>query len=339
MVRTFAGLLIGAVLTTAATAQEPTPPPPSSGPVTVTTLPHPVLPEAPLTAVSPGTFEDCNGPLLVGDPLLDGQGPAGPGWVADLEVGFVKPHFINRLTGSVAVGPFVDTFTMLNAPLSWTVSPRIELGYRFGQGFGEFLIGYRALVSQGNATVIGFDALGNGSLRSRLNLNSLDLDYGQHETGLGPCWDVKWRVGVRLLSEYHDSNIIGGMAQQSASNHFLGAGPHASVEVWRDLGYHRLALFGRLEGSAVIGQIGQQFGESFHLPGFNIGGVNRVSKTQGAPEVNFEAGVAWMPWEHCGLRFEVGYQIEGWWYLASTDTGSRGDLGVQGVFLRGSWAY
>jgi hypothetical protein len=28
-----------------------------------------------------------------------------------------------------------------------------------------------------------------------------------------------------------------------------------------------------------------------------------------------------------------------WWYLAAQDSGSRGDLSVQGIFLRGEWGY
>ena len=76
MVRMLWGLLVGAALVAVrgeTAAQESLPP---AGPVTVTTLPHPPLPEAaclPGGAPACAPFEDCNGPLLKGDPLLDGR--------------------------------------------------------------------------------------------------------------------------------------------------------------------------------------------------------------------------------------------------------------------------
>ena len=60
--------------------------------------------------------------------------------------------------------------------LDWTVAPRFELGYRFPDSFGDFSASYRFLTSEGRGTAI--NAFGAFDVRSRLDLNQLDLDYG-----------------------------------------------------------------------------------------------------------------------------------------------------------------
>src|SRR4051812_8351348 len=45
-------------------------------------------------------YQDRNGPLLMGDPLLD-SGPGSPGWVAGVDLGVVVPHIKNGLFNNV----------------------------------------------------------------------------------------------------------------------------------------------------------------------------------------------------------------------------------------------
>ena len=45
-------------------------------------------------------YEDRNGPLLIGNPLLD-YAPAAPGWLAGIDLGLVVPHIANKLTSPV----------------------------------------------------------------------------------------------------------------------------------------------------------------------------------------------------------------------------------------------
>src|SRR5947209_3050618 len=74
-------------------------PGPPGGPPTPVAPPPPVLVPPP----PPPPFQDRNGPLLRGDPLLD-RPPAQPGWFGAFEVGVLVPHVKNRLTQDVPIG-------------------------------------------------------------------------------------------------------------------------------------------------------------------------------------------------------------------------------------------
>jgi hypothetical protein len=338
-----AGLMLLA-LSHAAFAQEAAP-----GPVTVTTLPHPQFPEAApantgvpdcgcvgLPACAP--FEDCNGNLLVGDPLLDRPEWPTPGLFEDLELGILKPHIKFALQEPVNVANlFTDVVAPTFTPLDWTGSPRFELGYRFPQAFGELVVGYRGLFSEGLGTLAQFD-FGPASVRSRLNLNSLDIDYGQREYGLGPCWDMKWRLGVRLASVYFDSQIGGIVEEQRATSDYIGAGPHAQLELWRQLGCDKLSAYMHLEAAALLGRVSQNFEETFVLGSAALGGATHVGFTQTVPVVEAQFGLCWTPLHDVPVRVSCGYDIESWWYVGRTDV-SAADLWLQGVFLRGEWRY
>src|SRR4051794_27620248 len=88
-------LALGLTLLLAATAAGQAPPPP---PAPVAAAPWRLDPAGPgcgPPACAP--YEDRNGPLLVGDPLLDG--PACPGWLAAVDVGVVVPHVRSNVFG------------------------------------------------------------------------------------------------------------------------------------------------------------------------------------------------------------------------------------------------
>src|SRR5262249_16495310 len=123
---------------------------------------------------------------------------------------------------------------LLGAELDWTGSPRLTLGYRMGEGAGEFLVSYRSLVTEGEANT--FDDNGDtGLLQSRLNLNQVDLDYGNYERALVPRWDMEWRVGLRVATVYYDTRAnltlvrpfpdMPGLFEAQTSNNFWGLGP------------------------------------------------------------------------------------------------------------------
>ncbi len=325
MVRAIAGVLLGTVwLVGGAAAQEGV-----GNPVTVTTLPHPSSPDNdPHPSLVPLSAR-------TGDPLLDPPS-ALPGWVFVVETGIFKPHIKGDLSAAVNIGGVVNdpTVSLPNAPLDWTAGARIEAGYRFPEACGEFLVGYRSLVSEGDARVIGFDPSGPVPFHSRLNLNALDGDYAARQCSLGEQWDMKWKVGVRLASVYWDSRADGPLVERRVSNDFLGAGPHLGLELWRHLGCSRFSLYGRFEGAALWGQTGQNYEEVIRFTDGTLGGARKVSQTVGVPVVEFQGGVAWAPWAESRWRFALGYQIEAWYYLGQGDD-ARGDLWSQGVFLRG----
>ena len=281
-------------------------------------------------------YEDHNGPLLCGDPLLDAPPWAPPGWFGALEADLVGTHIKNRLTDSVTVGGVTDNIHLPTADLDWTVSPRIELGYRFCEGAGELLIAFKFLTTSGTESVPNFDPNSDsGDLHSRLNINVLDLDYGSREISLWPCWDFKWRAGVRFEGIYFDSTATSPLLQEHVSNDFYGAGPHVGLDLRRFIHGTGLEFTTRVESAFVIGQTYQTADESE----FGIGsGSSRVSDTLISPWLGVQAGVSWTPPCCKCVTVSAGYTFEAWWSMADIGS-SRGDITSEGVFFRGEWRY
>jgi hypothetical protein len=310
--------------------------------------PGPPPPGPPPAPVYPA-YEDRNGRLLQGDPLLDHIQV--PGWFGEVDVSVVGVHVKNRLFAPLTFsGGATSVLHLPGAELDWTGSPRLTLGYRLGEGAGEFLVSYRSLVTEGKATT--FDASGDsGLLQSRLNLNVVDVDYGNCEWALGPRWDMEWRVGLRLATVYYDTraNIdlvrpfpdMPGTFEARTSNNFWGLGPHAGLRLFRQLSVPGLSLYAGLEGAVLIGRVSQNFEEVF-TGGFIMGGQagagNRQSGTQAVPMLNFETGLAWVPPGHDHVRFTLGYQIENWWQLGKV-ADSQLELLDQGIFFRGEFTF
>src|SRR5437667_2466504 len=155
-------------------------------------------------------YPDANGHLLRGDPSLEIPANRPPGWFGGLEADLVWPHIKNRLTASVTIDDFTDTLHLPTASLDFTGSPKVILGYRFPQGFGEFTASYRSIVTEGTRNVEDVDPLGDSFLKSRLNVNVVDIDYGTQEIPLSldlrpSLWDLKLDVGARIAGVYFDS--------------------------------------------------------------------------------------------------------------------------------------
>lgn len=219
------------------------------------------------------------------------------------------------------------------------MSPRFELGYRLPQGFGAFLAAFRFLVTEGSETALRFDAAGDGLLSSRLNLNVLDLDYASWEFALGPLCDMHWNVGVRLANVFFDARARGQLREQRASSFFLGAGPHAGLELGRRFDGTGLSLFGRADGAVLIGRITQAFEETLTVAdGTVLGGATTQRTDQAVPIVKLQAGLGWTPPGYYLTRFLLGYEIEQWYYLGRLND-SRAELTVQGLFLRGEFSF
>ncbi|MFN4259764.1 MAG: Lpg1974 family pore-forming outer membrane protein [Gemmataceae bacterium] len=304
------------------------------------TLPHPV--------VTPGwdevghefhaacAVQDRNGPLLAGDPLLDPPVGGKLGWFSAVQVGLLAPRFKNQLINFVPLEPgFLVTVATPGAELAWTSSPQVEVGYRFAQGCGEVLLTYRSLVSEGHQTIPLYDFFGPGSLRSRLNANIIDLDYGSREWALGPAWDMHWRIGVRLADIFYDSRAQGALRGERVANHYFGVGPHVGLE----LGYRccprwGLTWFSRFEGAVLVGRIGQEFEATFwHFDTPLLGGATSQHGTMTAEVLRLLSGLRWSPACTPLVHFSAGYELEQWWTLGKLED-SRGELFTQGLFLR-----
>lgn len=284
---------------------------------------------------SDGSLEDRNGSVLIGNALLDGP-RNNLGWFATVDLDVVGSHVQNQLTAMVTTGDMVNQVSLPAARLHWTVGPRFEAGYRCGQGAGEFLLSYRFLSTYGTATTPAFDADGNdGFLRSRLAINVIDLDYAAQEPSLQPWFEMKWRFGVRIANVYFDSEETSPGLQQHVTNYFVGAGPHAALEIWRPVIDSRVGFFTKLDFAAVMGRVRQGFAETIPDTGT---GFTRQELFMPITILNVQVGLAWSPWENGRISF--GYTYEHWWDVGFTGiAGSRGQLMTQGVFFRGEWRY
>src|SRR5262249_17909880 len=125
--------------------------------------------------------------------------------------------------------------------------------------------------------------------------------------------------------------------QQHTTNSFWGGGPHGALELWRPLIDHSLSFMTRIDAAGVFGDCRDGFAES-------IGAVNGFTRqTQFMPStmLNVPGGLSWSPTD--AIRITGGYTYEHWWDAAFSGgfgTGaSRGDVWMQGIFLRGEWRY
>lgn len=347
MLRKASALLTAAVLLLGGSAgpgkaQEPIPHPPAM----VSSQPGQGLDGGPGPMLGPAPsdpFDDDNGPLLKGDPLLDPPNLPPPGWFVAFETGILHPVYRNRLTGTVPIiGLPNQPVFVPTASLDWTGSPRAEIGYRFSEGFGEILVSYRSVVAEGAGVIPNYDIVGAGSLLSRLNVNVIDLDYAAREFALGDLWDMRWKIGARLSSNYFDTQSLGVALGQRASNHFFGSGPHAGLELQRRFGASGLALLGRIDGAVQIGRVSQDFEQViFGVPA--MGGAVSQEATQYVPILRMQAGLSWTPpMRKRFFCFSAGYEFEEWWGVGRMPGGaatSTANFFMNGAFVRGEWSY
>jgi hypothetical protein len=302
----------------------------------------PAFPAAALLPPAIGSLPDSLIPP--GEQFFDPRFNPPPGWFTNLEMGLVHLHLSSGLKGDVPIAGAVDRVQLPAADLPFNVTPRIGVGYRFPV-MGEITLSYQSIVSTGNALLPGFDALGAGSLSSRLNMNIADLDYSGSEISLGHWVDMKWRAGVRFANVFFDSHAVGSILEQRANNIFNGAGPRAGLDLWKALPPPGLALFGRIEGDFMVGRVEQRFEETTRLPGgasvSGVGGPPPAAFTNtGTPLVlNIEAGLGYTPpnWGRW-VRLSAVYQFQQWWNLG-IPLESDGQLTIHGVFFRAEIKY
>jgi hypothetical protein len=252
----------------------------------------------------------------------------------------VGVHISNGLTAPVALGGFVDTVQLPTAQLDWTGSPGLEIGYRFDQGLGEISLAYRSLVTEGIENFI--DADGNGVfLKSRLNMNVVDLDYASREYLPWQQFGLKWRAGVRFAGVYFDSRATGLFAEERTSNNFIGAGPRVGLDLaWRPCTVPALSVFGKVDTSVLIGRTQQSFEEVLTADDLSqIGGATNQSGTQVVPVLHFQLGVGYTPtWGDDQVHFALGYDFDQWWQVGQVG-GSKANLTANGFFLRAEFKF
>jgi hypothetical protein len=306
-------------------------------------VPAPYVPNQPAPLPLPyNPYPDPNGVLLRGDPLYERPAAAQPGLYFGLELEILAPHIRNGLNANVAATGFEPNVVALGgAPLDWTGSPKFNLGYRFAEGLGSVDVSYRFVVSDGTEILQGFDLDGSDApLKSRLDMNIVDIDYVSREISLGHVCDLQWRVGARLASVFFDSQAEGFFLAQQTSNSFFGAGPHVGLDLGHRLGNSEFGLFGRIDTSVPIGQVRQSFSEVFVTSdGTVVGGATDVHQTQAVPTLGIQFGLSWTPcWRGRQARYTFGYAFEEWWDVGQAGS-SRADLTTQGFFLRGEFNF
>jgi hypothetical protein len=279
------------------------------------------------------------------DPNVDPPWLA-PGWFTSVDVTFTVPHVMNKLTNSLQSNGFNEIVNLPSAGLNWTAYPRVEVGYRLPEGFGEFALAYRGLATEGNTTIPGFD--GPAALHSKLALNSADFDYASLEFSLLPSIAMKWRVGARFSSIYFDSGDIqspqlasagSGVLGQQESNYYWGIGVHAGLELAWNTHWHGLLVVGSTDLADSFGRIRQQYSEQVVTPSPALQATS-ISSSQDAPSAIGRAGLAWRPPELPELRIFAGYQYEYWWNVGRISLiTARGELWDQGVVLQAQYDF
>jgi Legionella pneumophila major outer membrane protein precursor len=286
----------------------PPPPPPGFQPAP---LPPPVAPVAPVVPV---------------------YGPEQPNpFFVSVDLAVLFPTMSIKLKNEIPVAGGTDTINVPGVGLDTTLSPRIEFGYRLPDTQGQFSFAYRFISTQGTGTSetdLGTDT----NLRSRLDLNQLDFDYATARYSPEPRWDIQWRLGARAVGVFSDTSETKGAFEKSASNYFVGAGPHLGFEVeHRSNILPAFGFFANVDGAVLIGQDEQKF----HLeePGFSTL-LEAPRKTLTVPTVSAQAGISYTPPGANWLHFRAGYQFEHWFDLGNVGQ-SRLDMSAHGPFLHG----
>ncbi len=347
------------------------------------TLPHPpdqpasLLAPAPPLGPPPPNLEQ---PYFRTDPLLDPPALGLPGWFGDVDIGILKPHLVNQLSLPVplpligppgippGIPPSVTPSTGQNfitppmpstpesvtvgvnpSRLNWTVSPRFEVGYRLPSGFGGIAVSYRFLTAQGSDGVIGAD--GPATLSSRLVYNIGDLDWVSHEYTPWQFWQLRWRVGLRYLNSYFDSQAdepvaaaaAGSMiSNQRTTNSVWALGPHAAVDLRRPLNFWGLAALGFLDVSEGWGRVRQNYFVSVTSGsnGLPQSAEASISSSNAVPVVTARLGLNWQPPAYANMNLFAGYQLDYFW-----NTGRMGSFTTfgyffdSGILLRGEWNF
>lgn len=320
-------------------------------------LPRP--PDQPASLLQPAPAGPAYGcpqwecPYFARDPRLDPADLPYPGWLFDVETGIMGSHVTSHVGDTTA--PIAGVVSVPMATLDWTVSPRFEAGYRLPSGFGELDVAYRFLATEGSgSTPAGSTASPDSAaaLKSGLDINVGDFDYANHETSLGSNWDMKWRIGLRTADVFFDSRADepfaaaaagSGFFERSIRDNFWGIGPHAALELKRQLNPWGLGLVARLDSALLFGDVHQKFVQSPTAPGPST--VTEFANPQQSPMFSSFLGLDWRPPNRPNLDFLFGYTAEYWWNVGRLSDPdiyngqSAGEVGDHGAQLRLEYNY
>ena len=309
------------------------------------------------------------GPYFQTDPFLDPPDFPQPGWFAGAEAQIVKPHLLTRAENSVIAGKFVNNaggnfpmpgYTSIvnlpSAPLSWTASPRVFVGYRLPAGFGEFMAAYRNLATSGSGVSPG--ANGPVDIGTRFQLNTLDLDYNSRELSLWPQWDMKWTFGLRNAwinwaaqgTQPFSQAGAGGVFQARQFNNYYAIGPHWALQLDRFLGDSGWSIMTRFDVAATFAYVSQGFltkSATLNAAGQPLIGETTAFGHQFSPWINYRLGLNWQPSPDSSTKLFIGYQYDVIWDLNRNlqsqpngfSVGSSGQFWDQGLVLQATFRF
>jgi hypothetical protein len=306
-------------------SQEKAPPLPAAAP----TAPSPVSPDKGVPAWGPGLEWSPHKPGLEVESDR----------FASVDLALAFPHLGSVLVSSVRLGDSgpVLPAVLRGASLDPTVSPTFQFGaLRFGPDYGALALSYSFLVSEGSDSVGGPNA---GSVHSRLNLQTFDLDYLHDYGSVG--WDTRlsWDVGARLQVVFFDTQVRTEAIAEQGRNYCFAAGPHAGLTLNHALP-NGLDLLVRFD----VGLLGayntdQNFVVTVRDPTSGVlSGAASQQQSQFAPSLAVQAGLSWTPAWRPSAHLRAGYQFEQWYNIGRVDQ-SRGDLYAHGLFLGAAWEF
>jgi hypothetical protein len=304
-------------------------------------LPHPPQVPGSLYAPPPPPGPpppDLERPYFQPDPLLDPPQLGLPGWFFGVDLYVLKPHLVNQESLPITFPDGTGTTVGVNSvPMNWTVSPRIELGYRLPSGFGGIAVSWRGLAAQGSQGLIGAD--GPAVLTSRLDYNIGSLDWVSQEYTPWHVCDMWVRFGLRYFNDYYDSQANEPFAEAAAgttiynqrtTNSSWTVGPHAEVDLRKRLDFWGLAIMSQLDLSEGWGRVRQNYfaSSTTSLSGAPQAGQASISTSDAIPLVFVNLGLSWQPPTMPNTYFFLGAQLDYFW-----NTGRMGNFSTFSYFF------
>ena len=138
-----------------------------------------------------------------------------------------------------------------------------------------------------------------------------NFDYVSVPDEFAPRWDVRWRLGARVVAAYYDTTATGTALTQQASNNFVGTGPKGGLEARWTTPLPAFAFFARVDASVLVGQLTQKYYETVNNDPYNpLSGNIKYNTTASVPTFSGSAGLNYTPPALTYLHFAIGYQWE-----------------------------
>lgn len=329
----------------------------------VTTLPRPAQYSANAEPLPAPTNNGSAQSLLASPPVVETVPQLPPVGAAPASVPFYR-RFRAELVEAAVLFPIVHQSRNALVPVSGGIGdvdvrlPTASLGvtapvilnFQFDASrYGELNFSYKLLAAEGNRLVFGLDPEGLAVLRSRLDMNVVDLTFASagyrplwnmlwfdHRDPIKPLWGMRWDLGARVATLFHDSRLTGPTLTRQVSSFFVGGGPHVGLTIHRVLGETGLEAFLHTDFGSNLGTVNQQFSELVTDGLGNPLGYGYVHRQdfRWVPTLRSEAGVGGPGLITSRGEWRLAYQFEQWWGVGSVGSASPADLVTHGAVLR-----